>query len=116
MLRHQFTNRHAAQVHEGLWFRQQDLLVADFCPRRERMTLAISYFHAAVVRDAVNGEKAQIVRRELVFNARIAQPDNQFHARSFLPTIACVGTAAPGCPAEQRSANSQPEPKPKKPV
>ena len=44
------------------------------------MTLAISYFHAAVIGDAVDGEETQIVRRELVLDARIAQPDNQFHA------------------------------------
>ena len=53
---------------------------ADRRPRRKRTALAISHFHAAVVGDAINREKAQIVRRELVFDSRIAQPDNQFHA------------------------------------
>jgi len=46
------------------------------------MALAISHFHAAFVSKVVNGEKSQVVRRELVFHARIAQPDNQFHACS----------------------------------
>jgi hypothetical protein len=80
MLIHQLTNRHTTQVHEGLWFSQQDLLVADRRPGRERMALTIPYFYAAVICEAVDGEEAQIVRRELVFNPRIAQPDNQFHA------------------------------------
>src|SRR6202040_2776799 len=30
--------------------------------------------------NAVDGEETQIVRRELVLDARVAQPDNQFHA------------------------------------
>src|SRR5438132_10100263 len=76
------------------------------------MTLAISYFRAAVVRYAVNGEKTQVVRRELVFHARIAQPDNQFHALSIrpAPSSSHVGTAALGCPVEQSSTVCQPWP------
>ena len=35
-----------------------------------------------IIRNAINREKPQIVWRELVFNARVTQPDNQFHALS----------------------------------
>src|ERR1700687_314639 len=75
------------------------------------MTLAISHFHAAVICDAVDREEAQIVWRELVFNARIAQPDNQFHAASIrsAPLPGYVRTAALGCPVEQSSTTSRPE-------
>ena len=111
MLGHQFTNRHAAQVHEGLWLGQQHLLRADHRPRRQRTTLAISHFHAAVIGDAVNGEKAQIVRRELVFHARIAQPDNQFHACSiFLTTEARRASAQTDRPSIFCSQSYRPVP------
>ena len=82
MLDHQFTNRHTAQVHEGFGLGQQNLFAINFRPSRQRTALAISHFHAAIVGDAINGQKSQIVRRELVFHTRIAQPDNQFHAAS----------------------------------
>src|SRR6202142_271644 len=108
MLDREFTNRHAAQVHESLGLGQQNLLAPDFRTCRKRAALTISYFHAAVVRNAVNGQKAQVVWRELVFDTRIAQPDNQFHAASIRPAPLSdhVGTAALGCPVEQSSTIS----------
>ena len=105
MLPYQFTNRDAAQVHESFGLGQQNLLAINFSPGRQRAALAISDFNAAIVSDTINGQKSQIVRRELVFNSRIAQPDNQFHAASIhsAPLPDHVRTAAPGCPVEQSS-------------
>ena len=45
--------------------------------------MAIVHHHAALFGDAVHRQKPQVVRCELVFDARIAEPDDQFHAAYF---------------------------------
>src|SRR5215472_6889299 len=39
--------------------------------------------HAALFSNPIYSEKANVVRRELVLDARIAQPDDQLHGRYF---------------------------------
>src|SRR5215469_11053701 len=79
----QLANRHTAQVHVGFRLGEHDIFVADACPRRLRAAVAIVHYHAALFGDAIHRQKPQIVRCELVLDARIAEPDDQFHAAYF---------------------------------
>src|SRR5581483_3368152 len=79
ILLEQFPHSHAAQVHVGLWLRQQNLLLLHYGAGSERSAIPVSDFHAGVVRQAINRQKAQVVGRELVFDSRIAQANDQFH-------------------------------------
>src|SRR5207244_10335765 len=77
--------------------RQQRGLIGNYRPRRQRPALTISDFHAQVSRDSINRQEAQVMRRELVFDTRIAETDDQFHAT--IPIHAALG-----CPAGQSPA------------
>src|SRR5260370_17187885 len=91
-------DRIPAPVHEGLGLGQQHRLIPYHRPRRERPALPVSHFHPEIVRHAVYGKKAQVMRRRLVFDTRIAETDDEFHA-----AIPC-GDSRPGCPAGQGPA------------
>src|SRR5436305_13769570 len=61
-------------------------------------------FHrdAALISNAVNGHEAHVVRRVLVFDSRIAQANDQFHAFRLL---------APDCgPVRERRMSISPNP------
>ncbi len=72
-----------AQVHVGFRLGQHHIFVADAGPRRLRAAVAVVHHHAALFGDAIHRQKPQVVRCELVFDARIAEPDDQFHAAYF---------------------------------
>src|SRR5579885_1439216 len=72
----------AAQVHERIGFGQQDGLVPDLRPAREGAALMVPHFHRVIACDAVDGEKPEVMRRELILDSRIAQSNDQFHALS----------------------------------
>jgi len=44
--------------------------------------VAISNFDSEIVREAIDREESEVMRRELVFDSRVAQTDDQFHADS----------------------------------
>jgi len=44
--------------------------------------LPVSYFHSKLIRQAVHDKETQVVRREMVFDTRIAQSDDQFFTPS----------------------------------
>src|SRR5689334_9674574 len=48
--------------------------------------MAVVNHHSALFRQPVDLQKADIMRRKLVFDARIAKPHAQFHAGYFLPS------------------------------
>src|SRR5437879_4449603 len=82
VLRKQRAYREATQVHVGLRLGQKNLFCSDRGPCCKRPALAIPDLDPAIVRDTIDSEKTQIVRRELVFDSGIAQPDDQFHTLS----------------------------------
>src|SRR5690349_18439715 len=63
-----------------------------------RLTTAAGDTNTGSLSDAIDGQKAEIVRRELVRDAGIAQTDNQLHSyflpSGFLPPSAFAGSAA----------------------
>jgi hypothetical protein len=61
--------------------------------------LPVSDFQLVIVGNAVNREKAQIVRRELILDSRIAKSDYQLHAGS-----AALGGTAEHCSAGRARA------------
>src|SRR5437588_11876864 len=76
----QLAHRETAQVHEGLWLCQQDFVSCKLHLGSCRLAPAAGDVDFASLCDAVDGQKAEIVRRELVLDARIAETDNQFHS------------------------------------
>src|SRR5215469_16427748 len=80
---YQLAHRHAAQIHVGFGLGQHDIFVADARPRRLGVAVAIVHHHTALFGNAVHRQKPQVVRCELVLDARIAEPDDQFHAAYF---------------------------------
>src|SRR5581483_4707292 len=78
----QLSYRQPAQIHERLGLRQQHHLVREHRSCRERPALPVPDFHAQVLRDSINRQKPQVMRRELIFDSGIAETNNQFHARS----------------------------------
>src|SRR5664279_990916 len=83
VLRYQFAHRQAAQVHEGFRLGQHHFGFADAGPRGLRATVAVVHPHAALLGYTVHRQKPHVVRCELAFDARIAEPDDQFHAAYF---------------------------------
>src|SRR5258708_27595032 len=77
----QIPHRAATQVHERFWLCQDDRLIADCRPGSQRPALPVSDFHIQFGGQPINGEEPQIVRRQLVFLARIAKPNYQLHVR-----------------------------------
>src|ERR1019366_2881033 len=76
-------HRQAAQVHEGFRLGQHHFGLADAGPRGLRATVAVVHPYAALLGNTVHRQKPHVVRCELVFDARIAEPDDQFHAAYF---------------------------------
>src|SRR6185437_14223103 len=60
---------------------QHHRLGTNRCSRGQRPTVSVSNFDLQIVSQTIDGEKAQIVRRELIFDSRIAKSNNQFHVR-----------------------------------
>ena len=80
VLRHKFANRQTAQVHESLRLRQQNRLIPNLYSRRQRPALPVPDFHSALTGDAIDDQKADVMRSELILHAWIAKTDDQFHA------------------------------------
>src|SRR5271165_5475373 len=79
----QLAHRLAAQVHESFRLGQHHVGFADAGPRGLRATVAVVHPHAALFGNTVHRQKPHVMRCELVFDARIAEPDDQFHAAYF---------------------------------
>src|SRR5258708_33338500 len=90
----QLPDRHATQVHVGLGLGQQHFFIADARARRQGLAVPVIDHHAVLLGDAVNRKKAQIMRRELILDAGIAQPNDQLHATYFF-----AGAAAGSAPS-----------------
>src|ERR1035438_346476 len=73
----------AAQVHKGLRLGQHYFMAGDARSRRLRAAIAIVHAHAALFGNAIHRQKTHVVRCELVLDARIAEPDDQFHSAYF---------------------------------
>src|SRR5947209_2733301 len=84
VLPRELLHRQSAQVHIRFRLGQQNFFFANPGPRSERLAVPVVYGHAALFGNPVNSQKADIVRRELVFDTGIAQPDDQLHASYFL--------------------------------
>src|SRR5262249_44174823 len=84
---HQLQYGQASEVHICLRLGQQHFFLADPGPRRERLTVPVINHHSALIGNAIDGEKTYIVRRELVFDSRIAKTNEQFHVAYFLPSM-----------------------------
>src|ERR1700733_11566702 len=80
---HQRRDRKTAEVHEGLRLGQNHSTSGDLNLCRERPAGAVGHHCTAIIGDPVYSKKTRIVRRELVFDSRIAETDDQQHARSF---------------------------------
>src|SRR6185437_705671 len=92
ILSHQLQHRHAAQVHVGLRLGQKDLFIPQPASAGERLAVPVVDRHAALLGDPVNRQKADVVRRELILDTGIAQPDDQLHAAYF---FAGAGSPSP---------------------
>src|SRR5215470_19541822 len=79
-LMNQSLYREAAEIHVRLGLGQNYFPTchADGC--RRCLTTAIHNLHAVIVGDAIYSKKTRIVRRELIFDSRIAETDDQKHA------------------------------------
>src|SRR5258708_4009173 len=99
----QFQHRHAAQVHEGLRFGQQQLFVAEARPGRQCLAVPVIDRHATLRGQPVDQQKADVVRRKLVFDTRIAKTNDQLHAfyflvSAFLPSLpSAAGASSVSC-------------------
>jgi hypothetical protein len=71
-------NRQPTQVHVGLWLRQQDLFRSNHGASRQGPAIPVANFHTVSLRQTINRQETQIMRRELIFNPRVSQPDYQF--------------------------------------
>src|SRR5512141_2581687 len=76
---HQLPYRNATQVHERLGLGQHHRFFADLCPCGQCPAIPVPYFYIQIVSQLVDSQKTQIMRRELIFNSRIAKSNNQFH-------------------------------------
>src|SRR5262249_59973370 len=83
---HQLQHRQAGEVHISLRLGQQHFFFADPGPRCKRLAVPVLHHHSALISNAVNGEKPDVVRRELIFDSRIAKTNEQFHVACFLPS------------------------------
>src|SRR5262249_42593483 len=81
----QLSHGKPAEVHVGLWLGQQNLVSCKPYLGGRRLASAACHIDFASLSDTVDSQKAQIVRRELVLDAGIAQTDNQLHPY-FLPS------------------------------
>src|SRR5215813_7743685 len=86
VLVHQLQHRQAGEVHISLRLGQQHFFFADPGPRCKRLAVPVLHHHSALISNAVNGEKPDVVRRELIFDSRIAKTNEQFHVVCFLPS------------------------------
>src|SRR5262249_60263141 len=84
----------------GLRLRQQVLFVSDPGAGGQRLAVPVIDHYAALLGDAIHRQKADIVGGELVFDPRIAQPNDQLHRRYFL---AGGGAAAGSAPSSSAS-------------
>src|SRR6266581_1679504 len=100
---HQVPHRTATQIHERFGLCQDHRFGADCCSRRQRPALPVSHVHIQVFSQLINGEKTQIVRRQLVFPSRIAKSNNQLHAVSL--KIHCLGFTRTNTDQESTSSN-----------
>src|SRR5207245_6626664 len=85
MLLQQALHRSTAQVHKRFWLSQKNLLGTDLRARSKRLALPISDFHVQIAGQTIDREESQIVRRELIFDTRIAETDNELHALLISP-------------------------------
>src|SRR5207244_7795768 len=85
MLLQQALHRSTAQVHKRFWLSQKNLLGTDLRARSKRLALPISDFHVQIAGQTIDREESQIVRRELIFDTRIAETDNEIHALLIYP-------------------------------
>src|SRR5262249_12323790 len=84
----------------GLRLRQQVLFVSDPGAGGQRLAVPVFDHYATLLSDPVHRQKADIVGGELVFDPRIAQPNDQLHCRYFL---AGGGAAAGSAPSSSAS-------------
>src|SRR5208282_2003592 len=80
VLRQQLPNRDPAQVHESLRLGQKHRFIPDPGSGRQRAALPVTNLDSTLVRNPINCKKAEVMRRELILDARIAETDDQFHA------------------------------------
>src|SRR5579885_3492621 len=90
----QLAHRETAQVHEGLWLSQHDLVPGDLRLSRCRLTSAAGDIDVRAFGETIDRQESEIVRRELVLDARIAETDNQLHSY-FLPSAFLPPSALP---------------------
>src|ERR1700677_4879468 len=79
-LLNQIGYRKPAQIHKRLRLCPQNIFPCKFCPCRKRPSPAIGENHTAILRDAIHSKKASVVRRELILDTGVAEPDDQLHA------------------------------------
>src|SRR6267154_3985274 len=114
IFRNQLPDRQTTQVHEGFGLGQQQLFFTNLHSRRQSPAPSVPDFNPTLAGNAIHGQKAQIMRRELVLDARIAETDYQFHATILKPyreePRSARRTAESGCPhmSTISSPSSQP--------
>src|SRR5882757_3194500 len=79
-LLNQSGNRKPAQIHKRLRLCEQNILPCKLRPGSECSAPAIGNHHTAILRDAIDRQKAGVVRRELILDTGVAETDNQPHA------------------------------------
>ncbi len=94
VLAYKLAHRSAAQVHEGFRLGQHHFVSGDACSRRLRSAVTIVHANAALLGDAIHRQETHVVRCELVFDARIAEPTISFtsltsSSRTSLPWRPC---------------------------
>src|SRR5436309_4070232 len=81
----QLSHGEPAEVHESFGLGQQDLVSSELHLDGRRLASAARDIDLAALGDTIDGQKAKIVRRELVLDTGIAQTANQRHPH-FLPS------------------------------
>ena len=72
--------RKPAEVHVRLGLRQQNILPCKLRPGSKCSAPAIGERHTAILRDAIDRQKARVMRRELILDTGVAKSDDQLHA------------------------------------
>src|ERR1700692_3412178 len=80
ILCYQLPDRQPTQVHESFGLGQQNWLVPNLHSCRQSPALPVPDLNATLTGDAIHRKKAQVMRRELILDAWIAETNDQFHA------------------------------------
>src|ERR1700757_2577768 len=110
----QHPNRNAAQIHHRLRLRENYFLTRKLSAPHGRLRFRPRNPNPGALGDPVDCQEAHVVRRPLVFGARVAQPDDQSHILCgafgyfFFSCFSALGAGASAAPSASPSSSFLP--------